>query len=708
MAVARQVKRRSKPALSLMSGISIGIDVGGTNTDLTAVLGNRVVRAKAPTTHDDYSAGIFKALADAAAEFDLSVDELLSRHARAFVNGNTIVTNAITELKGARVGVLVTAGFADIPRFGRGNRSNEYDDHLQVNLPQIVPEALIAEIDERIDRDGNVTVALDPAQVEREVTRLKGLGVDAIAVCFLWCTRNDAHEREAERIIASIDPGIFVTCSVTASSVFREFERWMTAILNCYVQPPVESFVTTVSEGLRRRGYTRAVEFFNGLGGVLGDEEVRKLPIHLYSSGPAGGAIGAAALARRYQIDSLLCGDMGGTSFDTTLVDGGKPIVAQRCRIGPFDTAISLLDIVSIGAGGGSIVGLDARGVPQVGPQSAGSMPGPACYGQGGTAATMTDCMVTLGFLRPDNYLGGAHKLDIDAARVALERDVGAALGWDAVTTSAGAYKLAVANMANALRGVSVRRGHDPRKCTFVAYGGALPMFAAAICRELSITDMIVPNHSSAFSAYGLLEADYIRRKSITVGWTVEDREGLPRMAETRDNLVREVSDEIERAGFNRQDIQLSHGGDFRYVGQLNEMYMDLSPDDISAAGDNGLRQKFDAAYEEEFGAETAWRDAGLMLVNYVITGVSVRQKPDLQPVQAERHDAGEAFIGTRPVFLPDADALVDTPIYDADHIGAGAWFEGPGIIEVRDTTIYVPRGAVVERDGYLNFRISL
>ena len=691
-----------------MSGISIGIDVGGTHTDLIAIMGDRAVRAKALTTHNDYSEGIFSALDGAATEFDLSVDDLLSEHAQAFVNGNTIVTNAVAELKGARVGVLVTAGFADIPRFGRGNRSNEFDDQLQINLPQIVPKECIAEIDERIDRDGNVVVALDRDQVEREVTKLRDLGVDAIAVCFLWCTRNDAHEREAERVIQEIAPDLFVTCSVAAASVFREFERWMTAILNCYVQPPVNSFVTKVSDGLRQRGYSRAVEFFNGLGGVLGAEEVRRLPILLYSSGPAGGAIGAAALARRYGIENLLCGDMGGTSFDTTLIHQEKPIVAQRCRIGHFDTAISLLDIVSIGAGGGSIVGLDARGVPKVGPQSAGSMPGPVCYGQGGTAPTMTDCMVTLGFLRHDNYLGGEHALNVEAARAALMTEVGESMGWDALETSAGAYNLAVANMANALRGVSIRRGHDPRKCTFVAYGGALPMFAAAICRQLNIADMIVPNHSSAFSAYGLLEADYIRRKSVTVGWTVENREMLPRMIEARDDLEREILSEIDRAGFSRDDVQLSHGADFRYAGQLNEMYMDLGPDDILTEGDGGLRQKFDAAYEDEFGAETAWRESGLMLINYVITGVAVRQKPNLRPADAEKHPADEAKIGTRPVFLPDIHERVETPIYDSEKMAPGAWFEGPGIIEVRDATIYVPQDATVERDEYLNFKLKL
>jgi len=316
--------------------------------------------------------------------------------------------------------------------------------------------------------------------------------------------------------------------------------------------------------------------------------------------------------------------------------------------------------------------------------------------------------MVTLGFLRADNYLGGEFTLDVDAARIALVEHVGGALGWDAEQTSAGVYNLAVANMANALRGVSIRRGYDPRKCTFVAYGGALPMFAAAICRSLNISDMIVPNHSSAFSAYGLLEADYIRRKSVTIGWTTEDRSKLERMVDIRDALVGEVTAEIESAGFKAKDIQLMHGADFRYAGQLNEMYMDLDADDIFTQGAGSMREKFDTAYEEEFGPETAWRDSDLMLVNYVISGVAIRNKPHTVAVAVEQQPADVALIGTRPVFLPDVRELTETPIYDSEKMAPGAWFEGPGIIEVRDTTIYVPRDAVVERDGYMNFRLTL
>ena len=688
--------------------ISIGIDVGGTHTDLCSVQGTNIVRAKALTTHDDYAVGIFNALGNVSEIIGVSVDDLLAKHCRAFVNGNTIVTNALTELKGAKVGVLVTGGFADILRVGRGARLNVRDDHLQRNLPRLVSQECVAEIDERIDRDGKVIVALDPIQVEKEVRRLVELDVDCIAVCFLWSTANGSHEQEAEDIIKRVASNVFVTRSVAVASVFREYERWQTAILNCYVQPPVKGFVETVAAGLRSRGYTRALEFFNGLGGVLTEEVVKQVPIQLYSSGPAGGAVGSAALAKRYGLDEVLCGDMGGTSFDTILIHKQQAKVVQRCTIGRFETALNLLDIDSIGAGGGSIIHLDSRGIPQVGPQSAGSTPGPACSGRGGTEPTVTDCMAMMGFIDPANYLGGQYELDLDAAKQALEEKVGNALGWDAIKTAAGAYSLVVANMANALREVSVSRGRDPRKCAFIAYGGALPVFSASICQKLGISDMIIPGQSSAFSAYGLLEADYIRRESSTIGWLVGKEESYGHMIATRDRLEQRIRDDLQAAGFANDEMEITYGGDFRYVGQLAEMYMPMAKGDVEKEHGTAISPVFNTAYEEEFGPDTAWSESDLMLVNYVITGVGIRQKPNIQPSAAEPHAADGAISSTRRLFLPDEQEWVETPIYAAAKLAPGAQFAGPGIIDCKDTTIYIPRKALARRDEYNNFRVSL
>ena len=684
--------------------VRIGIDVGGTHTDLIAIRGEQIVRAKALTTHDRYSDGIIETLKEAADRLDTTLGELLAGKTKALVNGNTIVTNAIAELKGCRVGVLVTKGFVDVLHFGHGNRANIRDDHLQHNLPRLVPRERIIEINERIDGEGQIIAPISEFEVRAAARRLVEMNVKAIAVCFLWSPSNDVHERQAAAWVRDIAPDVFVTPSFRVAPVFREFERWMTAVLNCYVQPPVQTFVSTVATEMRALGYREQVEFFNGLGGVLSEDEVHERPIELYSSGPAGGAIGATALARHYDIETVLCGDMGGTSFDTTLIRGDTPTVAQRHRIGPFETAISLLDIVSIGAGGGSIISLDPRGVPRVGPQSAGSMPGPVCYGRGGKLPTVTDCMVTMGFIDPDNYLGGAFRLDVDAARAAIDEHIARDMGWDALRAAAGAYTLAVVSMANALSEVSIKRGHDVRRATFVAYGGALPLFAADIARQLGIGQVIVPGQSSAFSAYGLLEADYIRRDAATVGWILGDAEGFERAVELRDRIVRRVSDAITRAGLANATTNIRHGGNFRYVGQLNDMYIPLAPDDLE---DPALRAKFDHAYEVEFGTGTAWREARLQLVNYSVMGVAERPKPDIKPVAARAWEPAAAYKGLRRVFVPERREWLEMATYDAQHMTPGAHFDGPGIVDVRDTTIYVPGGTRIERDEFQNFRLT-
>jgi N-methylhydantoinase A len=685
--------------------VRIGIDVGGTHTDLIAIRGEEMVRAKALTTPNQYSDGILDTVAQAAEQLGTTTQRLFGRETRAFVNGNTIVTNAIAELKGCKVGVLVTKGFTDVLYVGRGNRANHPDEHKQPNLPRLVPRDQIVEIAERIDSEGNIVAPIDKHEVQAGVRTLLERGVEAIAICFLWSPSNDLHERTAEGCVREIAPELFVSTSVSIASVFREFDRWITAVLNCYVQPPVKNFVDTVVAALRERGYGGQVEFFNGLGGVLSEDEVHGFPIQLYSSGPAGGAIGAAALAKRYGTDHVLCGDMGGTSFDTTLIDGERPTVAQRCKIGPFETALSLLDIVSIGAGGGSLVTLDARGVPKVGPGSAGSNPGAVCYGRGGTEPTVTDCMVAMGFIDPGNYLGGRVQLDVDGAAEAIERVVGSPLGWDARRAAAGAYTLAVVNMANALREVSIKRGYDVRTATFVAYGGALPLFAADIAREVGSPAVVIPGQSAAFSAYGLLEADYIRRESVTIGWTLEERDGLDHALAQRDRLVERVRAAIDKAGFGSAQLRLLHGADFRYAGQLNENYLAIEPDDLAR---EDLRSKFDRFYEGEFGEGTAWREAPLQLINYSVMGVAERPKPEIRPLPVTPRGAGAARTGARRVYVPDRLEWVEMATYDAELMAPGMAFDGPGIIDVRDTTIYVPAGARIERDQFMNFRMAL
>ncbi len=359
---------------------SLGVDVGGTHTDLILSGPDGLVRSKAFTTHGNYSDGIFDALDVAAAQLGVATDEVISG-CRAFVNGSTIVTNAITELRGAKVGVLITRGFRDTFRLAGGARSADYDDHVQVTPPEVVARDCIEEISERVTSDGAIVVALDEDEVRAAVRRLHDRGVEAIAVCYLWSFREPAHERRSREIIEQELPGTFVTASSDLHPVIREFPRFMTAVFNCLSHRATTRYVHQLQQRLQDAGFSGALSFFQGIGGSVGADVVEAEPITLMQSGPAGGVMGARYVAEQLGLSNILVGDMGGTSFDTAVLPRLEPTVAKQATFGPFHTGVNILDVVSVGAGGGSIAWLDVRGVPQVGPRSAGSEPGPPATG---------------------------------------------------------------------------------------------------------------------------------------------------------------------------------------------------------------------------------------------------------------------------------------------------------------------------------------
>ena len=482
-------------------------------------------------------------------------------HCRAFVNGSTIVTNAITELRGAKVGVLITRGFKDTFRLAGGARTHDYDDQMQVPPPEVVERDCLVEVTERVDNTGQILVALEDDEVRVGIRALKAAGAEAIAVCFLWSFQNPANELRAGELIREEFPGAFFTLSHDAHPVIGEFPRFMTAVFNCLSHRATTRYIEGLKAELGKAGFRGAMTFFQGIGGSIGTDAVEQKPITLMQSGPAGGVMGARQIAEKLGIRNVLVGDMGGTSFDTALLANLVPTVAREAAFGAYRTGINILDIVSVGAGGGSIAWLDGRGVPQVGPRSAGSEPGPACYARGGERPTVTDANVVLGLIDPGNYLKGAYQLDVGAARTAIERHIATPLGWTIERAAAAIYDLAVIEMANALRMVSVERGHHPRDFTFFSYGGGLGLFAVEICRRLGCPNIVVPDNCSAFSAYGVLTADYVRQYNRTVNWTLDDASRVDQvnaafeemLAQARADAVSENLDvaalEIERAG---------------------------------------------------------------------------------------------------------------------------------------------------------------
>lgn len=689
----------------------IGIDVGGTHTDAIVVRGDEVIRAKAFTTADDYSRGVLGALAVAAEEAGISVEELLAE-TEAFVNATTLVTNAVTELKGGKVGVLVTGGFRDVFRIARGPRQNVYDDHQQVNVPDVVPRKCIVEVTERVDAQGDELVALSESEVLDGVRYLvEEQGIEALAICFLWSFRDQSHELRAREIIKEAYPDLPLTLSHDIHPVIREYERWNTAVFNAFVHRQSQIYLDRIEESLRERGFTNRLAFFQGLGGTLSPDHARTYPLFLMGSGPAGGVAGAIHLSRELGRTRVICGDMGGTSFDTTLVRDYEVGVEKRRAFGEMETGLNILDIVSIGAGGGSIVSIDTRGIPQVGPRSAGAAPGPVCYGRGGTEPTVTDAAVVLGLIDPSDYLAGRFSLDIAAAERAIDDTVATRFGWSTQEAAAGIHDLVVTKMSNALREVTVAKGHDPREFTFLAYGGTLPLFAATMARRMGVREVILPANSSVFSARGLLAADFIRRYDRTVEWmlsaTTDDV--LEKVNAMARELIELTHQELAEAGFSEDEITITRSGDFRFAGQVWELPVPLPDRDLTSEDGPALAAEFTRLYERNYGEGTAWSGADVMLLNYTITAVGKQSKPAFARYPpAESSDPAPAQTGTRDVYLPGRREQAVIPVYADEQFEPGFELDGPAIINAHDTTIFVPEDVQVRRDEYRNYLMTV
>jgi N-methylhydantoinase A len=685
----------------------IGVDVGGTHTDVAVVLGKRIERGKALTTYDDFSRGVLEAVEFAAGRLGLGLAELLGR-TRLFINGTTVVTNTITTLNGSRVGVLVTDGFRDVFRFAGGPRLADFDDHLQTNVPDLVQREAIVEIEERVDAEGNVLVELDREAVRAAADRLiTDLEVDAIAVCFLSSFANPENELAAREVIADAHPDVFVSLSHQVFPVAGETRRWTTAVLNSFVQSRAELYLSSLETQLRAKGLKGGLTFFQGLGGGISLEQAREKPLALLGSGPAAGAIGANELAKRMGHSRVLLGDMGGTSFDTGIIHDNEIQIDKNLQLGPFQTGVNLVDVVSVGAGGGSIVWVSERGVPQVGPQSAGSTPGPAALGKGGTEPTVTDAMVTLGFIDPDRYLGGRVKLDTGAAASSLGNVLGDRFGWSNEESAAAVHDLVVVNMANAVREVSVDKGHDPREFLFLAYGGTLPMFASQIAERLGISTIVIPSNSSVFCALGLLSADFILRADQAAAWDLGRPDEAERVSVLADRMITNAREAMLAEGFDEEQLTVRRSGDFRFQGQSYELTMPLPDRALTPADAEQLATRFRTLYERTYGEGTAWEGVATSLVNYSVTVVGQQARPSFHALPVDASAPAPEARAERRVFLPAERAYADVPVYDDASLVPGSRIEGPAIIDAVDTTIYLPTATAAERDGFLNYFLT-
>jgi N-methylhydantoinase A len=680
--------------------LHVGIDVGGTFTDAVALVDGRAIRGKAFSTKD-VTTGILEALQVLQERAGLAEGEFFSSVDR-FVLGNTIVTNAVDEQKYAAVGLLTTQGFRDTLRIARSARTDERDPHKMSAPPDIVARHRIVEVAERVDAHGQVLVPLTDQEIATAVDALVGTGVEAVAVCLLWSFRNPAHEQAIGRYLQAHHPDLPFTLSSSLTPVYREYERMVTTALDAAVKPIVASHFEHLADELRSRGLKTRVQIMQVHGGFLSVEETSKAPISMFNSGPVGGVTGARLLGKQLGRSRVLTADMGGTSLDAAAIMDDEFRLLPRAEIGGLPTSLTAVDIETIGAGGGSLAWVDGRGLLRVGPHSAGSTPGPACYGKGGTRPAVTDAALVLGLINADYYLGGTVALYEDDARAAIREHVAEPLGITEEAAAEGVYRLATSQMSNALRKITVNRGHDPREFTLVGFGGACGLFAAGIATEAGVREVVIPRNAAVFSAYGLMHADSVFSAVRTSPWTMQ--QPAAELDAEFAALEQRARAWFEAEGIPTERRELYREADMKFVGQIFEVTTRLPAGDFTEADKEALRAQFIADYEEEFGAGTAWTETEILLVNSRVRAIG---RSEVQAVQQDGGQGEETHQATRrSIVEPLTGKRTEVDV----HRGFGALgrASGPCLLEEPDTTVYVPTGATVELTDGGHFRMRL
>jgi N-methylhydantoinase A len=674
-----------------MPAYAIGIDIGGTFTDCFVTDGVGGWRGKAQTTPRALDDGLVHALEAAAADMGTALPDVLGETVH-FALATTAVTNCLAERRGAPTGLLVTEGFADLWPMARGHRLGV--DGMSHPLPTLVARRHIAEVPERVDREGRVLVALDEAAVERAVDRLvRDERVESLAVCLLWSFRHPAHERRVGEIARTRHPDVPVSCSADLFPVIREYERMTTTVLNAYTWRAFSAFLDAVESRLAAAGLRVPVAVMQSNGGTLAPAEARARPVFLAQSGPVAGVTAAEALAATLGLDDVITGDAGGTSFDVAVVHRGEAERRVRAELFGLWTGLAMVAVRSIGAGGGSVAWRDARGILRVGPRSVGAEPGPACYGRGGEEPAVTDALVALGLIDPRNFLGGRVLLDGESAVAALGR-LGRQVGLDADATARGVYRLAREEMTLAVKGLLVERGLDPRRFAFVCYGGSGPLFGAPIARALGIRRVVVPSLAAVFSAYGAATADVRREAVRTLFATLPVGPGV--LADAFAALEAEVRAAFTAEAVPADRVTLRREVDLRFHRQTWEVTVPLAG--LDAAAVDGLGDAFRARYAELYGTGALAAAAGVDLVNCRVVGVGRVPRPAPAAVPRGPSDSRPAEAGARVVWLDDQRVRVG--VYDGERLAPGMVLAGPALVERRDTTILVPPGGRAEVDG--------
>jgi len=675
--------------------IQIGVDIGGTFTDIVALdRDGRLALAKVPSTPRDLLDGI-----GAAVTKVLPLAGAKPRDVERFIHGTTVATNAILEQKGAVTAVLTTEGFEDVLELGRMKRSRMYDLAMDPEVPTfLAPRRRRLGIRERLDAKGRVLVPLDETDVRRYAHALRLQGVQAIAVCYLFSFVNPAHERRTREIIAEVAPEISVSLSSDVDPTFREYERLCVTAFDAYLGPVVKRYLAGLADTLAALGVPGVPLIMRSRGGIVSAALAAQQPVTLFLSGPAGGVIGAGFAAERSGVRDFVSLDMGGTSNDVAVVRQGTPLLASEGTIGPYPVRTPMVDVNTIGAGGGSIAWIDAAGGLRVGPRSAGAEPGPACYGRGGDAATVTDASVVLGYLNPARFAGGSMTLDPDAAERAVAT-IGQRLGVHTVTAAAGIHRVVNARMADQIRLMTIKRGYDPRQFSLVVLGGAGPVHGAALAEEMGMAEVLVPEAPGVLAAFGLLAAaiEHHHARTLQARTDVADLGEVNRCLAELDRAGRA---RMHEEGVPASEVRVAYAADMRYVGQAYELEVPLAAP-VTVERVPEVVAAFHAVHERVYGY--ARTQQPVEFVNFRAVHTFQLPKPVVLPTARATGTLDGARLGERQAYF---GAYVPTAIYERARLPLGARVAGPAIVEQTDTTTVIPPGVTAHVDDVGNLRL--
>ena len=697
----------------------IGIDVGGTFTDflLTSKDGTSEIY-KVLSTPDDPSIGLMEGLAEMAKARNISLKEFI-KDVETIVHGTTVTTNAVLTRRGAKTGLLTTKGLRDALEMRRGIREEQYNNRY-TNVEPLVPRHLRFPVEERLDYKGDLVTPLEQTDVLDAAKLFKKEGIEAIAICFMNSFANDTHESMAEKIMkeefcSDLDESgdaldkssTYITVSSSFFPSIRFYDRISTTVLNSYVGPILKSYIKSLTKKLKDVGFEGALLIMQSNGGVVSPQIAMDKAAVTLLSGPAAGPVAGIEYTSVQGYDDCLTIDMGGTSFDAALIKDKTPLVTTEGEINRLRIALPMLGIVTIGAGGGSIGWVDEGGLLRMGPQSAGSKPGPACYDLGGELPTCTDADLVLGYLDKDFFAGGKIPLNHERAERTIKEKIADPLGMNVVEAAAGMYRVINVNMASGVREVSVKRGHDPREFPLVVAGGAGPVHACMIALELEIPVMVIPKESSIFCAAGMLMSD-LKHNFVRTYSTSLNKLDKRKFRSLFNEMRKEATELLKSENIPEGSIQHIYSLDMRYVKQYHEVNVEIIKDELERGNIESVATKFHPEHNRLYGYSLEEVGTPIELINLRLTSTGKTIKPKLKKEEYDKLDSSKALKKKRKVYLPLKGAFEEVPVYDGHKLRYGNRVEGPAVIEQVNTTTFVTPEYNILCDKYGSYTMYL